>query len=189
MVVYQITNKNNGKVYIGLTTQSLNRRWAQHKCYAKRNVITPLYNAMRFYGVESFYIEEIYKGILLEDIQLMEQRLIIQLESQVKLGKGYNVTYGGESGKMPADIVELVRQKRIGQKRTAEQKMAIGLGRKGKGLCNDAARKYPKETVIYAINLLTKGLTQCKIAEITGLTQSYISNLNTQRRGKALLGV
>lgn len=188
MVVYKITNTINNKIYIGLTTQSVERRWIQHKCYAKKNVNTPLYNALRMYGFDAFTIEVLYTGESLEDIQGMEQKLILQLGSQVKLGKGYNVSYGGESGKMPLDIIEIVRKKCTGKKRTLEQKLAIGTGRMGKGLYNDAARKHPKEKVMQAITLLNDGLTQCRIAEITGLSQSYISNLNTQRRGKALIG-
>ena len=30
MIIYKITNKINNKVYIGLTTQTVEKRWEQH---------------------------------------------------------------------------------------------------------------------------------------------------------------
>lgn len=59
MIIYKITNLINNKIYIGLTTLSLNKRWTSHKAECKRNNKKYLYNAMRKYGIESFKIEEI----------------------------------------------------------------------------------------------------------------------------------
>jgi predicted transcriptional regulator len=61
--------------------------------------------------------------------------------------------------------------------------------RKGKALLNDSARKHPKEKVLLAMNLIKNNIKQFEIAALTGLTQSYISNLKTGKRGKALIGV
>jgi group I intron endonuclease len=190
MFVYKITNKVNGMLYIGITTRSVHKRWLQHKSCAFRKIQYPLYNAMNKYGFDAFEIETIYHGQSLEEIQKLERHLIEQYGSYVRNGNGYNATYGGDGGSsMPREIIEKVRLVRIGQKRTDEQKKRMSTNRIGKGLLNDAPRKHPKEKVFMAIELLSKGVKQIEIASITGLTQSYISNLKNKKRGRALLGV
>tara|TARA_R110000772_G_scaffold118483_1_gene224120 strand:- start:46 stop:579 length:534 start_codon:yes stop_codon:yes gene_type:complete len=53
--IYKITaeNADEGDVYIGSTTQTLLRRFSQHKCYSKYNSII-LFNK---YGIDNCYIE------------------------------------------------------------------------------------------------------------------------------------
>jgi predicted GIY-YIG superfamily endonuclease len=36
VIVYRVTNTQNGRIYIGATTQSLSRRRSEHKSRAKR---------------------------------------------------------------------------------------------------------------------------------------------------------
>ena len=57
--IYQITNDINGKVYIGKTEQSIEKRFSEHcqDAYKERNITRPLYSAMRKYGLEHFHIE------------------------------------------------------------------------------------------------------------------------------------
>ena len=56
--IYKITNKINGKMYIGETNRAINVRWRQHKSRAKDSQYTEyLYQAMRKYGIENFTIE------------------------------------------------------------------------------------------------------------------------------------
>ena len=58
MIIYKITNKINGKVYIGLTTQTLEYRWGRHLTEGRNiNNNKHLYKAMRKYGENNFVIE------------------------------------------------------------------------------------------------------------------------------------
>ena len=59
--IYKITNKINGKSYIGKTLKTIEVRWSEHcQDYKKeRNEKRPLYSAMKKYGVNNFSIEEI----------------------------------------------------------------------------------------------------------------------------------
>ena len=176
-------------LYIGITTRTVQKRWLQHKACANRGLKYPLYYAIKEYGPDAFTVETVYEGKNLADIQRMEVELIAKYNAYIRNGGGYNLTYGGESaGKMPREAVEKARIARIGQKRTDEQKLSISMGRFGKGLLNDFARKHPKEMVLKAMELLKQGIKQKEIAAVTGLTQSYISNLKTKKRGHALLG-
>jgi hypothetical protein len=176
-------------LYIGITTRTVKKRWSQHKACANGGLGYPLYRAIKEYGPDAFTVETVYEGKDLADIQQMEVELIAKHNAYVRHGGGYNLTYGGESaGKMPREAVERARAARIGQIRTAKQKLAISAGRTGKVLLNDAARKHPKEMVLKAMDLIKQGIKQQEIVAATGLTQSYISNLKTKKRGHALLG-
>ena len=59
--IYKITNKVNGKVYIGKTVLTVQKRWSQHcSDYEKEEKSSrPLYSAMRKYGVNNFDIEQV----------------------------------------------------------------------------------------------------------------------------------
>ena len=59
--IYKITNDINNKVYVGKTNLSIEERFAQHKkdAFKDKNEKRPLYSAMKKYGVNHFYIEQI----------------------------------------------------------------------------------------------------------------------------------
>lgn len=58
MWVYKITNIINSKIYIGLTSNSIENRFEQHKKAANRikiaQKVSYLYTAMKKYGVDNF---------------------------------------------------------------------------------------------------------------------------------------
>lgn len=58
-IIYKITNNINGKVYIGETVRTLNARWNGHMYKARNGSKEHLYAAIRYYGEENFFIEEI----------------------------------------------------------------------------------------------------------------------------------
>lgn len=62
--IYVITNKINGKQYVGQTSNTIQQRFKEHLYTAKRNEQTrqsPIYRAMRKYGIENFIIKELEK--------------------------------------------------------------------------------------------------------------------------------
>lgn len=63
MIIYVITNQINNKKYIGLTRQSLEKRWRTHlkDWRYKEGRTKPLYLAIKKYGPENFTIEVIKK--------------------------------------------------------------------------------------------------------------------------------
>lgn len=94
MLVYKITNTVNERVYVGLTTASLEKRWREHKCAANLDVDKPLYRAMRKYGIDKFSIHVIYVATSIEDMRQAEIRYISELKAHVADG-GYNLTDHG----------------------------------------------------------------------------------------------
>ena len=107
MYVYKVTNKVNGMLYIGITICSLAKRWREHKCAAKAGLDTPLYNAMRKYGLEAFEMVLVHEGTTRKEIQEKEKELIAQHNAYVRNGGGYNLTLGGEGyGKIVRKVGE-----------------------------------------------------------------------------------
>ena len=93
--IYQITNDVNQKIYIGKTENSIEKRFKEHclDAFRERNEKRPLYNAMRKYGIEHFYIE------LIEETDNPEEREIYWIEKKQSFKNGYNATIGGDGRK------------------------------------------------------------------------------------------
>lgn len=93
--IYLIRNLLNGKAYIGKTEKSVSLRFSQHKTQSKIGSAYALHAAMRKYGVHNFSIVEIAscESCLLSEL---ETHFIKIHETYAPLGKGYNLTLGGE---------------------------------------------------------------------------------------------
>lgn len=107
--IYKITNLINGKLYIGLTTNTIQERWYYHlKDLEKKK--SALYNAMNKYGVKNFKIEEI-EQCTLSNVREREKYWIGFYNTYLDDTKGYNQSAGGElcilKTEDEKDIVEL----------------------------------------------------------------------------------
>ena len=105
-LIYKITNKINGKWYIGQTTTSTKKRWSQHTYNArtKSSKCRFLENAIRKYGEENFIIEGIYICSI-DELDLNETRIINEHNS-TNSKFGYNICIGGSGsvGRIMTDI-------------------------------------------------------------------------------------
>ena len=90
--IYQITNKINGKIYIGKTEFSIEKRFKEHckDAFIERNEKRPLYAAIRKYGVDNFEIS------LIEETDNPEEREVYWIEQKRSFKNGYNATLGGD---------------------------------------------------------------------------------------------
>ena len=94
MLIYKITNRINGKVYIGQTTRPLTVRWKQHCNPANTNCIA-LHRAIQKYGKENFTVEQI--DVACDIDELNEKEIYwIKFYDSVNSEKGYNLKVGGE---------------------------------------------------------------------------------------------
>lgn len=129
IIIYKITNTINNKVYIGLTTCTLDYRWSRHITESKNiNNTKHLYKAMRKYGIENFVIEEIDHTDDFKKLGILERCYISYYDSQ-NPDKGYNLTAGGESNQYDgnpsaklkvADIVQIREIYAMGELRCKE---------------------------------------------------------------------
>lgn len=90
--LYVIDNTISGRQYVGITKNSLKQRFAGHKSAANSGKQTPLYAAMRKYGVDKFVITEIATYSCFEDCAKAEIDAIAQGSNL------YNVAPGGLGG-------------------------------------------------------------------------------------------
>ena len=87
--IYKITNKVNGKSYIGQTRNSVEFRWRQHK--NNKNGYA-LHAAIRKYGAENFEVETLEKC----DISRLDEREIYYIDKYDTFNNGYNLSKGGD---------------------------------------------------------------------------------------------
>ena len=91
-IIYKITNKVNGKSYIGQTRYTIEFRWKQHQ-HKKDN--TYFHNAIKKYGIENFSIE-ILEECNIEDLNSREIYYIAKYDT---FNNGYNLTIGGDGNR------------------------------------------------------------------------------------------
>lgn len=94
--IYKITNKLNGKVYIGQAI-NIQRRWNEHKNSSlnkrKHEYNTPIHCAIRKYGIENFLFEVLVECCR-ENLNELEIKYIKQYNANDS-NYGYNLTQGG----------------------------------------------------------------------------------------------
>jgi len=100
MIVYKATNLINGKVYVGYTTKTLDQRIKTHlnkaNCLTQKHYTQAFKLALRKYGVESFFWEELVVCTTKEEACEKEKEFIAKYNCIAPLG--YNMTFGGEGG-------------------------------------------------------------------------------------------
>lgn len=103
MIAYLATNIITGRRYVGITTQSLRRRWAHHLRQAARGSKScrMLGASIRRHGAEAFTVEEIASARTREDLRDLERALIVQWGTLAPAG--YNLTAGGDGGFSPSE--------------------------------------------------------------------------------------
>lgn len=125
MIIYKITNIVNGKVYIGQSQNSFNKRYdrkgegaervfLQHKAAKERgdSYNIHLYNAMEKYGVENFTVEIIEQCKTVSKLNSRE-KYYIKLYNSADPDFGYNVQLGGGSRQYTTKMKkQKIRQKR-----------------------------------------------------------------------------
>ena len=104
-IIYKITNTINGKVYIGKTLETMEKRWKEHQKDSMRFTDRPLYRAMNKYGIKNFIIEVVEEP----EIEMLSQRECYWIEYYNSYHFGYNATLGGD-GKVLYDYQQIVNK-------------------------------------------------------------------------------
>lgn len=92
-IVYVITNKINGKKYVGVTQYSLDKRFKEHCRDSKTDRCKDrlLYSDMNKYGFKNFSIDELETC---SDDEIFEKETY-WIDKLGTYDNGYNLTYGG----------------------------------------------------------------------------------------------
>lgn len=91
-IIYKLTNKVDGKIYIGQTVFSVEHRWKRHVEYAKRGGEGYLQKAIRMHGAESFTQEKIATAYDKHQLDELEKHYILHFDS-LNPEVGYNQTW------------------------------------------------------------------------------------------------
>jgi group I intron endonuclease len=120
-IIYKITNKLNGKAYIGFSTKSLEQRIKGHLWRARSQEKHYLHNAIIKWGWENFECEVLKDDATKED----EIRLIEEHQTYWEYG-GYNLTKGGDGTTGYIPIVSEQRKKELSVRMKGENNPFYG---------------------------------------------------------------
>jgi len=111
MHIYIITNKENGKVYVGQTIQSNPKmRWYAHLADARRGKKTYLYDSIRKYGKESFNWEIIDTAKDLSELNEKEAQWLAHYRQKTVV---YNNREAGNNKTHSPESIERMRQAQL----------------------------------------------------------------------------
>ena len=137
MIIYLVTNKIDGKQYIGQTVQSLRARWKMHCKISSR--FPYLKNAIQKYGAEAFSVGLLERCGSLQELNEAEIYWIKLYNTLAP--NGYNLSRGGSN----REIHEQTRQKMSlshkCKKLTQEQKTKISISLMGTLRSTETKRK------------------------------------------------
>ena len=106
MVIYCITNKINGKQYVGQTTYSMYGRWLYHLKRANKYFL----NSIKKYGKENFDITQIDQASTIEELNEKEKYWIKELNTVFP--HGYNFEIGGKNSLSHSTTKKLLSDKK-----------------------------------------------------------------------------
>lgn len=142
MIVYLITNKINGKRYVGQTVQTMTSRWSKHCSPSKASDGMPIVHAIQKYGKEAFEVKVLVECETIEEMNHRETYYIRILKTQTP--NGYNVLPGGSNSRHTEETKKKIGEgnkgKHIGKKRTQEVKDKMSRDRKGKRRSPEVAK-------------------------------------------------
>lgn len=136
MYCYLITNKVNGKQYVGITSKTVSQRFYEHIYDAKKGGGKHLCCAIRKYGEESFIVETLSRHRKWECLCRQEVKMIRKYDTY---NKGYNHTFGGDGSKgfkHTEEFKNKVSMRHTGKKVSKETRDRLSKALKGKKISN-----------------------------------------------------
>lgn len=134
--IYLITNKHNGRRYVGQTTQTIAKRWMGHCTDSNRYFNYPIVNALNKYGPDSFIVQELARVESADVFPWLNflEPLYIKTYDTIK-PNGYNLSPGGNHAPRHPDTRAKLSAAHKGRKYpspSAETRMKLSLANKGK---------------------------------------------------------
>lgn len=147
MIIYKITNRINGKIYIGQTIKTVEHRWMLH-C-SEHSGCLALSSAIKKYGKESFVVEVIDKASSMAELN--EKEIFWIKNCGAMYPAGYNLREGGENGgKLSENTKSKISRANKGRVHTAQARKNMSEAGKGRK-CWWSGKKMPREAVEKAI--------------------------------------
>lgn len=150
--IYVITNKLNGKQYVGKTQKTCLERFNEHANaykYGERNYIAC---AMHKYGPENFKVESIAE-VEDDSWEFWEKYYIEQLHTHYSEG-GYNISRGGDSNPMDDPVVVAKHSRICKSEYFRNLQRALNTGRKH----SEETKELCRRNTLSNLDICLKGL-------------------------------
>jgi group I intron endonuclease len=131
--IYLLTNRVNGKYYVGQTLRTARHRWSVHKCEAKTRSARAsayLYKAIRKHGADAFIVETLATATNLDDLNRLEELWILVLDA-MNPAVGYNAARGGRNHVATAATRAKVSASLRGRALSPERRARMSAAQKG----------------------------------------------------------
>lgn len=144
-VIYLVTCKINGKLYVGQTSNTLWGRWRSHRnaalsapdqTYKQK---TALARAMRLHGPANFDLTVLQLCASADELDAAEEAWIAKLGSLVPAG--YNLAAGGKCAPRVPEVGERISAANRGRAKTPEWRAALRAAHLGKKLSAETRQK------------------------------------------------
>lgn len=147
--IYRITNKINGKIYIGKTT-NVEKRWKRHISDSKdKKRCFYFQNAIIKYGKDNFIID-VLENVDSEETAFELEKKWVKILKTNKKQFGYNLTEGGDgffSSFFSEERREKISSIQKGKKLTEEHKKKISQSNIGKKLTEEQCLSISKSKI------------------------------------------
>lgn len=134
--IYIITNKVNGKQYVGQTIQTIKKRFNKHKRDSKYRTEYAIYRAFNKYGKENFVIELIQEGIKTKEELDSKEKEEIEKRNTIS-PNGYNLKAGGSKSRAHEETKKRLSESAKAMHDRWDNETKEEIRRK----CSEAARK------------------------------------------------
>jgi len=91
-IIYKAYNNEDGQVYVGATTSSVEKRKQDHIIKALNGEVTKFYEAISTYGADAFTWEQVDTASSIDELAYMEKQYIYEFKAKEE---GYNSDEGG----------------------------------------------------------------------------------------------
>jgi group I intron endonuclease len=128
-----VNNRLNGMKYVGITSRSLQRRWAEQVNAAEAGRGWALHVAIRRFGASAFDVSVLETASCWEALCRREREVIADLGSLVP--HGYNITNGGEGapGRVTsAETKAKLSAAKLGKPLSLEHRAKLAAAKRGK---------------------------------------------------------
>lgn len=157
-IIYKIKNKINNRCYVGITSESINKRFNNHKRKARHGSKTNLHKAIRKYGEDNFCIDviESFYSKSKKEAYSIEQQYINKYKKEWSLYNmdcPWNTTdRSGISNPMYGKIsgnAKKISVNGIIYNSATEASKKLGINRKT--LCSWAIKQSPKYSFVFYV--------------------------------------